>query len=186
MDGVKPHPTAYRFAVTTSGPDMCGWVKPHPTAYPLAVTTSDPDLCGWGETPSYGVPFRPRRIASAHVGWGSTPSRTAPSNAPPSRTAKSRATPSRSPNPSAVTTSAHSASTRPARMSRWIEECGQSAARATKPCRTGLPQQYRMCTARSLSSRITCSQNRRCQMPASFFAIFDGDLRTGLPPNRPS
>ena len=63
-----------------------------------------------------------------------------------------------SPKPPSGTVPDHSGSTRPRAMSRWMEECGHSTARATNPCFTGLSQQYRTCAAKSASSRMWCSQ----------------------------
>lgn len=92
------------------------------------------------------------------------------------------------PNAPSATAPAHSGLTRPNRISRWIDEYGQSAARSTNPCFTGLPQQYSTWARKSASSRIgappvlasngppdrlpVCdrtganSQYRRCQTPA--------------------
>jgi hypothetical protein len=46
-----------------------------------------------------------------------------------------------SPNRPSTTTPAYSGSTIPRAMSRWIDEYGQSTARPTNPCFTGLIQQ---------------------------------------------
>ncbi len=63
-----------------------------------------------------------------------------------------------SPKPPSGTVPDHSGSTRPRDMSRWMDECGHSTARATNPCFTGLIQQYRTCAAKSASPRMWCSQ----------------------------
>ena len=68
---------------------------------------------------------------------------------------------------------AHSPPAKPLLISRCNDENGQSTARVTRPCLTGFPQQYARWAAKSASSRIECSQNRRCHSPCSFLVTCD-------------
>jgi hypothetical protein len=51
--------------------------------------------------------------------------------------------------------------------SRCHDENGQSFGCSTNPCFTGLIQQYRTHAVNASSSRMWCSQNRRCHNPRS-------------------
>ncbi len=140
------HPTAQSPARRTHGPlSRCaaasaasvGWVPTHHPAPPDALRP----VGSTHPTPRTHPPPSKRRVGAN----------------PPSR--PSRCTtfggfhPPYSPNAPCIVSPTHSGSTRPALMSRWIDDQGQSSARATNPCLTGLPQQYRTCISQSRSCR---------------------------------
>jgi hypothetical protein len=89
---------------------------------PSAVPNSFEASVGWGSTPP--LPQRHHRGSTPPLFWHCRSDETPPNAYSPF-----------------ITTPAHAGSTRPARISRWTCEYGQSAARSTSPCFTGLIQQ---------------------------------------------